>query len=458
MNIAKLFARIGLQTDEDKAKSFQASMNRLRFTMKAATFIAGGYSLALKKIAGDALAAATAFKQFETETGASAQELQKWQAVAEQTNQTAESVTSAVKAIALNIERIKLGKGDISGFQLLGIDPTGKDPFEILEEIRVKSRGLTSAMKKDILSQMGVGAGLLQTLNLTRKEFDEMAGRAWIISPQAIETLNQTKSAVDLTTRAMGYMKAQIAVGLSPQIRKAAKDFQEFMKVNEKAIIEGFKAGFKYVEMFVRAVGNAVAMIHKIVTSTVGWEIVIKGLIGAFIALNSVLLLSPIGMIAAGFILLVAVLDDLYTYSKGGKSLFGQFMKEFPELEKSLKGFFTILKKAYDLYKTFTSGEELSIKRILDEWGLLGKAIGFVYDKLKAAGEFAQKRDIKMPSALDLIPGARLMESAVKAITQTNEINVNVYGSSDPIATGDAAAKSMQKSINAASAQLPRDQ
>ena len=35
----------------------------------------------------EAMNAAVAFKQFETETGASAQELQKWQAVAEQTNQ-----------------------------------------------------------------------------------------------------------------------------------------------------------------------------------------------------------------------------------------------------------------------------------------------------------------------------------------------------------------------------------
>jgi len=499
MNIAELFARIGLKTDEHKAKSFHRAMTTVKVGMFAATAAAAATSLAIRKITSDAMAGAVAFKQFEVETGASAQQLQKWQSVAEQTNQSAESVSSAIKAIVSNQEKIRLGQGDISGYQLLGIDPR-QDPFKILEDLREKSKGLSDGMKKNILSQIGVGTGLLQTLNLTRDEFDSMADRAWIISPQAIETLNKTKSSVDLASRAIKYMKTQIAVGLSPEIRKTTKDIQEFLKANEKGIIKGFKLGYKYVSMFVGAITNAASMINSLVRSTVGWEAAIKGLLGVIILMNSALLISPIGLIAAGFILLVAVLDDLYVYSKGGKSLFGEFMKSFPELEKSLKGFFSSLKEAYNLYKAFSSSDEMSIKNILKEWGDLGKSILFVYEKLKAIGDFTKNNNIKTPGILDFVPGGRFAEIGLKSgvdsgiikeirgmfsgiglksssdtnivkaisdmfskitskgVTQNNNIDVNISGSGDPVSTGEAAANSIQRSINAASAQLPRDQ
>lgn len=551
MNIAELFARIGLKTDEGKAKSFHRAMTTVKVGLIATTAVAAGTAFAIRKITSEAMNAAVAFKQFEVETGASAQQLQKWQAVAEQTNQTAESVTSAIKSIVANQEKIKLGQGDISGFQLLGIDPR-QDPFKILEELREKTKGLSDGMKKNILSQIGVGAGLLQTLNLTREEFDTMADRAWIISPQAIETLNQTKSAVDLAARSINYMKAQIAVGLSPQIRKITKDFQKWMKVNEEGIIEGFKLGFKYVTMFVKAVYNAGSAVDRIVSSTVGWGMAVKGLIGIFIALNSALLLSPIGLIAAGFILLVAVLDDLYVFSKGGKSLFGNLMKEFPELEKTLLGGFRVIRDVFKLMKAFASGEisisdltkdwggfgkgieaiyiaveklrkllkifadgdTLSVKKMTEDWGLFGKMLGSVFELIKKYKEFwkdlglegapvgptgiiklvggqieksdapaeswirkllidmlklppgdEQKKNVSQSGFIDtlskLLVGGLFKPQVTNIsspVTQTNNIDVNITGTGDPVATGDAVANSIQRSINAASAQLARDQ
>ena len=531
MNIAELFARIGLKTDEHKAKSFLGTMKAVKLTLIATTVTAGGTALAIRKIASDAMKAAVAFKQFETETGASAQQLQKWQAVAEQTNQSAESVSSAIKAIVSNQEKIKLGQGDISGYQILGIDPR-QDPFKILEDLREKSKGLSDGMKKNILSQIGVGAGLLQTLNLTRKEFDEMAGRAWIISPQAIETLNQTKSSVDLAARAIGYMKAQIAVGLSPQIKKLTKDFQSFMKTNEKAIIEGFKKGFKFVSMFVKAIYNAGKMLNKIVSSTIGWENALKGLLGIIVALNAAFLLSPMGLFIAGIVLLVAILEDLYVFSKGGKSLFGVMMKEFPALEKVLFGSFRVIRDVFNLIKAFASGDDDSIKKITDKWGLFGKAINGTYKAIKniiklikafGTGDEATLKNIteewglfgeairkvydllekfknldiglpesvskklkeiglpesvskkikgsdllKLPgfdpasviSSLPMLMAFKPIIDAIRATstTQNNSINVNVTGNGDPVATGNATAKAIQREINAASAQLPRNQ
>jgi len=526
MNIAELFARIGLKTDEDKAKSFSRAMTTVKVGLIAATAVAAGTANAIRKITSEAMQAAVAFNQFEIETGASAQELQKWQSVAEQTNQSAESVTSAIKAIVSNQEKIRLGQGDISGYQILGIDPR-QDPFKILEDLREKTKGLSEGMKKNILSQIGVGAGMLQTLNLTREQFDEMAGRAWIISPQAIKTLNETKSAMALARRSVNYMKTQIAVGLSPQIKKVTKDFQEWMKVNEKGIIEGFKLGFKYVTMFVKAVYNAASMLNRIVTSTIGWKAAIGGLIGVILALNAALLLSPIGMITAGFILLIAILDDLYTYSQGGKSVFGEMMKEFPDLEKTIFGVFGTIKEVFQLMKAFATGDISGIEAITEKWGKFGDIVRKIYTGFQ---ELMKLKDQIIDNFFDAViekfpdferplnilrdfvkfattpfkifsPSESIMEAwkilsdSVKLVydmfdklqnidplesikdtlssflptgffgkgetgggtsNQTNNITQNIYGSGDPTAVGDAAAKSMQKAITAASAQIPR--
>lgn len=519
MNIAELFARIGLKTDEDKAKSFHRAMATVKVGLIATTAVATGTALAIRKITSEAMAGAVAFKQFETETGASAQELQKWQAVAEQTNQSAESVTSAIKSIVSNQEKIKLGQGDISGFQILGIDPR-QDPFKILEELRTKSKDLSDGMKKNILTQIGVGAGMLQTLNLTRKEFDEMADRAWIISPQAIETLNQTKSAVDLAARSINYMKTQIAVGLSPQTKMITKDFQKWMKVNEKGIIEGFKKGFKFVTMFVKAVYNAGSVINGAISSTDGLGRSIKRFLGLFIALNAILLVSPIGLITAGIILLVAVLDDLSTYSKGGKSLFGEMMEDFPELEKTVFKSFKTIKDVFSLMKAFSSGDFKTIDTITKEWGSVGEAISGTYKTIKNIIDLLEAIRIGDEGSIDNLTGdwtflSELIKGIIENIekfktllddlgvyektkpgemsradknianlkkeginlgipkiltdlykkfggggdtTQNNNINVNVSGSTHPVATGDATAKAIQREINAASAQLSRNQ
>lgn len=432
MTIAELFARIGIKADDAQAKRFHGTLKAVKIGMIAATAAAAGVSLAIRKITADAMAGAVAFKQFETETGASAQELQKWQSVAEQTNQTAESVTSAIKAIVANQNKIKLGQGNISGFQLLGIDPR-QDPFKILEELRIKTKGLSDGMKKNILAQMGVGVGLLQTLELTREQFDAMASRAFIISPGAIETLNKTKASIDLAARAIKYIKAQIAVGLSPQIEKLTKQFTNFIKVNEKGIIKGFQIAFTYVRKFTGAIMNAGRAINNVVTNTIGWKKAIIGLIGVFALLNLTLLASPIGLIIAGIVLLIAVLDDLYIYSKGGKSLFGLMMEGIKN-SKIMEWFEDFIGKIIEMYETMKT-VFASIKDFFTE---IGENITIGREAQEAAGfGGGYARGLQgMPN-----------------ITNYNNIEVNNTGDNNAQEIADKVKEALQGNYNATSAQ-----
>lgn len=462
MTVAELFTRIGIKTDEGKLKSFQTRLGAAKTGMIGITAAAAGVSFAIGKITNDAMKSAVAFKQFEVETGASAQSLQKWQAVALQTNQTAESVTAAIKSIAANREKIKLGEGNIKGYQLLGIDPN-QDPFEILEQLRTKTEGMTDAMKKNVLAQMGVGAGLLQTLQLSRQEFDAMASKAFIIQPGAIETLNKMKSSVDLAGRGIKYMKAQIAVGLAPQITALTKKFTDFMKVNEKAIVKGFKEGFNFVKIFSAALINTANVINRLVRSTVGWENAIKGVLVVIGILNASLLASPMGIFIAGIILLVAVLDDLYVYSKGGKSLFGNMVEKVPELGEVFDSVFGTIKDVMSLIKAFATGDDMGIDAVLDQWGIFGDLIQKIKEGLEyISGEkFSAMREEAQAARGGTLSGyERMMGISPSGASgdTNNSMNVTINGSDNADTVAEKIKGAWQSMINGASAQRGRDE
>lgn len=378
MQIASLFARIGLKTDEEKAKSFTRSMRNARTTLIGVAAVVTATSAAIAKVTSDALDAAAAFRQFEVETGASAQELQRWQAVAEQTNSSAEAVSQAIRAITSNQEQIRLGRGDISGFQLLGIDPR-QDPFQILEQLRTRTEGLSQGMKRNILAQMGIGAGLLHTLELSREEFDALAGRAFIISPQAIDTLAQARASMNQARRGVEFLKAQIAVGLAPQMQRLTAQFIEFIKRNEEGFIRGFQRAFTIIQRVGLAISRAGRFVDDLVRATFGWENAIKVVIGALAVLNASLLFSPIGIITAGIILLIALFEDLAVYSRGGQSLFGVFIEQFPALGETILGVVDGIRTAIEVVRSVIQ-DGLSIDEAVEQWGVFGGVVAGVVE------------------------------------------------------------------------------
>lgn len=383
MMIADLFARIGLKTPGmAKAKSFHRVLITIKTGMFVAATAAVGLSLAIKKITDASFDAAASLKQFEMETGASTTELQKWQQVAEQTNQSARAVTESIKNLAANREKIRLGQGDISGFQLLGIDPQ-QDPFDILEELRIKTKGLSTAMRKNILSQMGVSADLIQVLDMTKEKFDAMASMAFIIPKSAINSMHLARGSMQQVGQAVKWLKSLIAAELAPAIAKLNKQIIIWIKNNKDGIIKTIKTGLKWLLKFTGAIVNSAKMINEIIQGTIGWKKAMFALIAVIGILNAQLLLSPIGLIIAGIILLLLVMEDLYVYSKGGKSLFGVMMEQFPEFEKKMLGFFEIISNVKELMANLFSGDQPGIDKMIAKLGNLGIALIGVFGYLE---------------------------------------------------------------------------
>lgn len=478
MTIAKLFARLGFKTDEKKAKDFDKQIKKIGKTLTIATGIAVGFSLAIKKITEDAYNSAIALKQFEAETGASMEELQRWQSVAELTNNSAQAVTESVKAIALNQEKIKLGQGNISGYQLLGINPR-QDPFKILEELRVKTIGLSQAMKRNVLEQMGVSSELIQVLELTNDEFDRMKKSAFVVPRSQIETMDKARASLNYLNQALRWLKTQIAVEISPEIIKLNKELINWIKNNKDGVVKTVKEIFIWLKKFTGAIINTIKMIDIIIKGTIGWKNALIILISIIALLNASLIASPIGLLIAGIILLVAVLDDLYVYSTGkGESLFGNMMKKFPEFEKILKGSIKTFSEVLEALSDIMSGNA-DMDALVEKWGVWAKILEGVattlqiisgekdlfetllgsekYEKLTAKlAELFFKPKMALANPNIPVPNRGGPSNVNK---QTNNIKIDVKtGSGDAYEIAKTIDNRLQKSINSASHQRIRNE
>jgi hypothetical protein len=373
MDIAKLFARIGIKADVSQGETLLKQIKEMKIGLGVASISAAAFVLALKAITNEAFQTALNFKKFNLETGASTDELQKWMAVADETTGSGQAVAESIKSITANQEKIKLGQGNISGYQLLGINPS-QDPFKILEQLRTKTAGLNQAMKKNVMEQMGVSKDLIGVLELTNKQFDEMAARAFIIPASSLKEIDKARASTEELKNAVNYFKAMLTASLGPSIIKINKLIVEWIRNNKDGLIKDIKTLFTWITKFVGAIVNTVMMIDKIIKGTIGWGNAMWILIGVIAVLNAALIFSPMGAFIAGIVLLVAVLDDLAVYSRGGKSLFGLMLDKNPKL----KEFVTAVKDLAKALADVMNGDWSKFDKLMESWGAWGTAVSII--------------------------------------------------------------------------------
>lgn len=146
------------------------------------------------KMAGftdSAIKASLGLKDYNTLTGGSTMELQKWVRVAEHTQISGDAVTSTFKSLSASIAEMQMtGKGKLLPLaERLGISLAGKDAGQILEAIR-KSREfqkLPNAQKTLLLGEVGIDPMMARVLELTSKQFNEIGDQFAGISKKGQE-------------------------------------------------------------------------------------------------------------------------------------------------------------------------------------------------------------------------------------------------------------------------------
>ena len=454
MNILELFAHIGLKADTPAAESFNKTIGGIKSNLVGA--IAGTLSLSMAiKAVNDQFSQSLSMKRFADDTGQSVEEMQKWKAVAQQVSGAGATVAESIRAISSNQAKIRLGQGNISGYQLLGID-SRSDPFKVLEALRTKTQGLSQSMRRNIAGQFGISNDLVATLELTNEQFEEMAANAFVIPQGNIDAMNKARASLETVKNAANFLVAKFVTALAPTIDLISRKIAEFTRNHGAKLAEWIQ---KLITMVVRVAD----LFNKVIQNTIGWRNALLALAAIFIALNASVMLP-----VAALLLFMAILEDIYLYSQGQDSLVGRFLEGFPALKKVFDGFLEVVQMiGAALFGIFT-GDFSKLDEMTKKWGLFGEILsviarsleiinkGLSADSFNKSLEGIQKQGFwkeyidewknlgAMVKNADWL-GNKPKETAPTPVTITNSPVININGATYPEATAKAVGEYIGK-------------
>lgn len=172
MKIGDFFVQLGVKSDLTSVRDFVKALGDLPLEAAGALLAIGGITYKLSELAKQALETAVGFQMFTSETGLSAQELQRWQIVAEQANVSTEAVTSSVTALERKMAEIRLTGQGVRPFMYTGIS-VNQNAFGVLTQLRQWIKGKNPATVTNILSEMGIDPSMIHLLSLSDKKFKE---------------------------------------------------------------------------------------------------------------------------------------------------------------------------------------------------------------------------------------------------------------------------------------------
>ena len=413
MNVGELFVLLGVKADTVKVKDFVKSIGEIPMTVAGGIAALAGLSFGIKELAQDAIATASAFELFQNQTGLSAQELQTWRNVAVQANVSAEAITGSVTSLQRQLAEIKMGRGNIAPFQILGIDPR-QNAFRVLEQLRARIRKMDRPTATNLIQQMGLTPDMMNVLTLSDDKFKKFSQTVAGMTPRQ--------------------EKAFLALRL--QLAKLKLAFQDVMfRVMGSvlpALLPLINAVLPVFTRFVENLSMAFAELLKWLAHVPGSVQTLAVLFGGL-----ALIFAPV---TAGVVALLLVIEDLYVYAKGGKSVFGLALAGLKEL------FDHPLESAQKLLKVINEIVD-AVKKFIGLGGGYGQTGGKTLEE-RFKGASVPSKIAMATAAQGLIPAAvalgplALGAMGMKWLSQTNHVQIDVHSNN---ANADEVGKSTKK-------------
>ncbi|AWX14150.1 hypothetical protein CEP49_06100 [Mergibacter septicus] len=380
MLASEFLIKIGVAADEKgKLKNLEANLKNVT---KAATLLGaaiGGAFAGITAFVKSSLGELDEIAQLSRVTGESAENIQTLGKVAETNGSSMQAAQASIAGLSKVIGEAANGTGlGAKSFENYGLSARKangeiKTSTEILEEVRQKMIGMSNQQQIAMLSKLGIDASMIQTLRLTNEEMLEAKknAEALTLGVGTQENADEAAALQDSLTNVGQIVKSIgqfVALNLSPAVREIVETFKKWFVVNNEIIkknLRGFAEGLAKTIKFFAGLFSA---LDRVISSTIGWKNAIYIVGGVLTWLNRKMLvmlatnplLLMITSVVAGIAGLIALIDDLIVYMKGGKSYFGDAwepvvkiiyaiqdaLKEFEPLFDELSIYFTNIANA----------------------------------------------------------------------------------------------------------------
>lgn len=341
-------------------------------------------------------------QKLSQQTNMSTDSLQKWMYAAESVGASANAVTSdlsnMLKSMSspipgeLNMELMMLGVSvrNASG-QLRGADEVIKDVGE-----RLNKMGNAEAIQW--AERVGISNDTLMLLKQGKQGLAELFEEAQlvgaIIPEDAIERGAELSKSLNTLKRVFSTMGQSIALSFAPNLKKVVDNFKSFIISNGDfirqglgTVIEGIGKGFnKFLQALIKLkdlIVSAAAPLKPFIKDLDGVKVVSGLVAGALGGLT--LLLAPMiakfALIGSAISAVSLIIEDFIVWINGGKSVIGDLINAFNNLDPVLKEIAEAVGVAVTAFAGFTT-----LKAIIPSIMAMTTALGA---QLAVAGKLA---------------------------------------------------------------------
>lgn len=424
---------------------------------------AGGFAMIAFKAAdaGDQLG------DLSQRTGVATEAIQKLNYAAMMNGSSSEAMSSSLESLNRQIGLAAQGeKMQADTFKELGIsvkDAEGniKSADAVFAEMQNTLSGKSPQEIAAVLRKLRLDSTLAQTLGLTAEEMAKLNAEAegfGIMSQEQIEQAGAFNDALDQLKFGMGALQNQVGLGLLPMMTEGIGIFMEFLSANKALLTAGLQTVIGFISGAFHILKSFWQVIDGLISNTIGWKGALMLLGGAVLYLNRAMFMNPAVWIAAAFVGLMLVVDDLVTAFNGGESAIATFFDEMfgIDIVNTMIEGFNVLKMVIASLVT----PILAVGRAFLEMQLSAaeamNVMGADFDtkgiEKSLATYKAVQAEVSATAAgkANITPLKPAMSGSAANTTQNNSVVVNVQGASDPQKTADLTSKAVQKEVQAA--------
>lgn len=343
--ITEFLASVGFQADEKSLKS--ALLKVAGFGAAVQMMAVGIYAGLIKVASGEAEMARQAER-----LGTTSDKIQELGYIAESSGVKIDVVTKSLEAMVSKNPRIR-------------------DAAAAMELAGEKMKRMNEAQRRAYAARMGIDPSLIPALisdtEQLKGEFRAMYDVAKIDAKEAGEASKGFMSEIGKLNTMVGLLGKSVALTFIVRIRQDVEALR-------RAIMENFDKIKRVLEAVIavvlRIAGVISAFAHRIIkwiTGVVEWfdrlddgqkKLVIGAglLLAAWRLLNAGFLATPLGMLIAGLMAIVALVDDYLTYMEGGESYF-----DWSEWVDTIESSRAALAKVIEVVAEFISNNSTAI-------------------------------------------------------------------------------------------------
>lgn len=431
MKIGDLFISLGFKVEgKDKLDDADRSMRTATLKAGALAIAINAINYAFLRMVDAGRQAAVEFKNFAAATGLSADELKRWQQAAEINDVSGAEIADTVKNLQKETAEIRLGRGNIAPFQLLGISPT-QDPFAILRDLRARIRELPPEMARVIAGQMGISDNVFQMLRAANLELDRLDEKYRMTEKEQADLIELNRAWKDLLF-SIKAVRDKFAADFAPMLTVITRGLK-LLTEGVASFVQWLGKGSAGARVARTALFALVALMFTLGAALAAVAASLAVISGILAAMNLAAfpalvafgkLAAVVGFIVAGIGILILLIQDFWTQIEGGKSFF-DWNENLILTVKNVERLAAAFEKILNLYERI-QGLPSAVRMLLFPQTEIGRVLS---EKFGGGGG--------------------------NAINQQNNVRVMVDGSRSPEETAKAVASEVQGVMSEAAYQTP---